>query len=157
MIRTVNDLFEQVKNTIKRKKIQHKYFYVDKYLQPIESIMKEIQWNARKWKVISQEDYKKFMKLPEYYIDGYGNKAPYEINHLLIEAIRIPSEKNPNLSNIVKIASIVGTYQAITLRECMYDTRSKLDDFILKEDTNINLNHFFDPDTIGFISKYLGK
>ena len=157
MIKTIDDLFELVKNTFRKKKIQYKYFYNERYWEPIKNILNKNDWKAQKWKVISQKDVKTYMKLPEYFIDGNGNKSKYELNHTIIESIRISTTKDPTLSNICSIALLLGLFQAISCSNHMYDSRIKLGDFIVQGDTNKKLDLILDPLDIKFIDTYLNK
>lgn len=157
MIQTIDDLFELVKNTFRRKKLQYKYFYDERYWHPINEILSKITWQAQRWKVIAKEDIKKYMKLPEYYIDGYGNKSTYEFNHVIIESIRIPTSKEPTLGNIMYLGKLIGLFQAISHNSAIYDGRTKLEHFIRKEDINTRLDLFLDHHNLEFIEKYLGK
>ncbi len=157
MIQTVDDLFELIRKTFRRKKLQYKYFYDEKYWHPVNEILNNINWNSHRWKIVSVEDVKKYMKLPEYYIDGNGKKEVYEINHHIIEVIRIPTTKDPTIENILKIGVHLGLFQALTHNNNIYDSKNKLEDFIPKEYIFTRLDEFIGSTDIEFIETYLNK
>ena len=55
-----------------------------KLWQPIKEILSETNITSTGWKRINKE-YQKVMLIPEFYIDGYGNKHIIEKNHFLIQ------------------------------------------------------------------------
>ena len=50
------------------------------------------------------------MNIPEYTIDGYGNQSIIEINHFLIQTVRIPLNEEPSIRKIIQIALNIGQY-----------------------------------------------
>ena len=50
------------------------------------------------------------MNEPEYYINGYGEKHIIEMNHFLIQTIRIPLTEKPSLRKIIQLALNIGQY-----------------------------------------------
>lgn len=157
MIQTLDDLFELIRKTFRRKKIQYKYFYDEKYWVPIGEILEEITWNAKKWKNVPCDIIKKYMKLPEYYIDGNGKKEKFELNHHVIDSIRIPTNNDPTISNIMKIAVHIGLFQAITHNPYIYESKNALSDFIPKEHLDVKLDLLLGSKDIEFIDTYLNK
>ena len=71
-----------------------------------------------KWNKIEDicDDYQNVMTLTEYRISGNGNKKIDEINHFIIQTVRIPLEEEANLRKIMQIALNIGFYLAMTKR-----------------------------------------
>ena len=84
-----------------------------KFWQPIKKILEEYdQINGNQWKPI-KKSYQKIMLLPEFYIDGYGDKNIIEKNHFIIQTIRIPLQEKPSLRKIIQIALNIGQYTGL--------------------------------------------
>lgn len=88
------------------------------FWQPIKKMLDIDGCRASKWKtVVDPEKFDKIMSLPEYHIDGYGEKHINESNHFLIQCVRIPSKEPPSLKKIIQIALNLGQYKAVTGEE----------------------------------------
>jgi len=80
-----------------------------KLWQPIKNMLSKINIRADQWKHIKKE-YQNIMFTPEFYIDGYGNKSIIEINHFVIQTVRIPLTEEPSIKKIIQIALNIGQY-----------------------------------------------
>ncbi len=69
-----------------------------KILEPISHL------KASKFLDIDEATYQRFMKLPEKQIDGFGNTYMIEINHFVIQLVRIPRNEEPSLIKIMQLA-----------------------------------------------------
>ena len=65
------------------------------------------------FKQIPQDIFKLIMEMPEKTIDGYGNQKMIEINHFLIQMVRIPTKEDPILQKLVQIAFNLGQYNGM--------------------------------------------
>jgi hypothetical protein len=59
---------------------------------------------------IDKETYQSFMALPEKTIDGYGNITMMELNHFVIQLVRIPHNEQPSIIKILQLAYNYGQY-----------------------------------------------
>ena len=73
-------------------------------LSPISHI------SATKFLPIDKDTYNLFMSLPEKHIDGHGNTSMIEINHFLIQLVRIPHNEIPTIIKILQLAYNYGQY-----------------------------------------------
>ena len=81
-----------------------------KFWKPIKNeLSKYDDLKASQWKRLKKE-YMDVMNIPEYTIDGYGNQSIIEINHFLIQTVRIPLNEEPSLRKIIQIALNIGQY-----------------------------------------------
>ena len=80
-----------------------------KFWKPIKEELSKFDIEASGWKNIKKEYHKALLRA-EFYIDGYGNKNIIEINHFIIQTIRIPLNENPTLRKIIQIALNIGQY-----------------------------------------------
>ena len=55
------------------------------------------------------------MNIPEYTIDGYGNQSIIEINHFLIQTVRINEE--PSIRKIIQIALLLVNIQVVEVKK----------------------------------------
>jgi hypothetical protein len=69
-----------------------------KILEPIKHLQ------ASHFKKIAKSLYESIMILPEKTIDGYGNIKMIEINHFLIQLVRIPTNEESTLIKIMQLA-----------------------------------------------------
>ena len=79
------------------------------FWHPIKKILASSTITADTWKHI-KKDYHKVMNEPEYYINGHGEKHIIEMNHFLIQSIRIPLTEKPSLRKIIQLALNIGQY-----------------------------------------------
>jgi hypothetical protein len=75
-----------------------------KILAPISHLQ------ASKFLGIDEATYQQFMKLPEKQIDGFGNTHMIEINHFVIQLVRIPRNEEPSIIKILQLAYNYGQY-----------------------------------------------
>ena len=54
------------------------------------------------------------MSIPEFVTNGHGNTEIIEINHFLIQTVRIPKNEEPSLRKVCQIALNIGQYQWYT-------------------------------------------
>jgi hypothetical protein len=59
---------------------------------------------------IDKETYQRFMALPEKTIDGYGKITMLELNHFVIQLVRIPHNEEPSIIKILQLAYNYGQY-----------------------------------------------
>ena len=69
-----------------------------KILEPIKHL------HTSHFKKIAKSFYESVMALPEKTIDGYGNIKMIEINHFLIQLVRIPTNEESTLIKIMQLA-----------------------------------------------------
>ena len=70
------------------------------------------------------------MYIPEYTIDGFGNQKIIEINHFLIQTVRIPLNEKPNIRKIIQIALNIGQYTGSGGKK---EKWMKLENYLTKE------------------------
>ena len=80
-----------------------------KFWEPIKQELSKFDIEATEWKNIEKEYHKTLLRA-EFYIDGYGNKNIIEINHFIIQTIRIPLNEKPTIRKIIQIALNIGQY-----------------------------------------------
>ena len=59
---------------------------------------------------IDKDTYHRFMSLPEKTIDGYGKITMLELNHFVIQLVRIPHNEQPTIIKILQLAYNYGQY-----------------------------------------------
>ena len=59
---------------------------------------------------IDKDTYHRFMSLPEKTIDGYGKITMLELNHFVIQLVRIPHHEQPTIIKILQLAYNYGHY-----------------------------------------------
>ena len=101
------------------------------FWQPIKKLLEPLDiYSARKWKKISKTKERTIMLLPEYIINGYGDKIINENNHFIIQQVRIPLTEKPTIKKIVQIALNIGQYKGMN-----GSVKSKnINDFLYKSD-----------------------
>ena len=112
-----------------------------KYWKPIKGILSQLDDVApAEWKKIPPQTTKKYMSIPEYIIDGYGNKEIIEQNHFLIQQVRIPETEKANIRKIVQlglnIGQFKGSFTPAMIKKFGYDTTNldKLSTYISQKD-----------------------
>lgn len=65
------------------------------------------------------------MLLPEYTINGYETKQINEINHFMIQQVRIPLQDKPTIKKIIQIALNIGQYKGINKTKNISKTNTK--------------------------------
>lgn len=102
-----------------------------KFWKPIKNELSKFDnITTTKWKTINAQD-KKFLNIPEYYIDGNGNKKTIELHHFLIQTIRIPLTEKPSLRKIIQLALNIGQYEGIINKK---EKWMRLDYYLTKKD-----------------------
>lgn len=80
------------------------------------------------------------MSIPEYLIDGYGNKEIIENNHFLIQQVRIPETEKGGIRKIVQlglnIGQFKGSFSPAMIKKFGYNTTDldKLSTYISQKD-----------------------
>lgn len=149
---TIKDLFNQVIKSSTKARSSKKNFDGQVYWQPIKKILANSKWTAKKWKKSSDTYYKKIMLLPEIHIDGYGNQTTNEVNHFIIQTVRIPRTEKPSLRKLIQLALNIGQYKAETNKNTKY---YKLEHFVDKKLGKIKLEDIMDIKDIKKLDKYL--
>ena len=80
-----------------------------KFWQPIKQLLSEVKINVKSWKRIDKR-YDAVLDMPEYVINGREEKNIIEVNHFLIQTIRIPLNEEPSLRKIIQVALNIGQY-----------------------------------------------
>ena len=105
---SIRDIFTLIENKSHNLRKKNPKADGQKFWQPIKNILSEINIEASSWKKIKKNN--KIMLLPEYVINGYGNQEIIEINHFLIQTVRIPLTEKPTIRKIIQIALNIGQY-----------------------------------------------
>ncbi len=150
-------LFQKVMNkSYQLRKINPKKFDGQGFWQPIKKQLEKLDNHyASKWKKISENKTKKIMLLPEFYIDGYGEKKIDENNHFIIQQVRIPLTEKPTIKKIIQIALNIGQYKGTNNGNFIYDIEyDDINQFIYKQDIII-LSSYLSDDIITNINSYL--
>ncbi len=71
--------------------------------------MSTIDIKISKWK-ITKNPHKDILLIPEFFINGKDEKHIIEINHFIIQTIRIPLTEQPSLQKILQLALNIGQY-----------------------------------------------
>ena len=82
------------------------------FWKPIKDELSRFNIQATGWKKIKNE-YQKILLLPEYNIDGNGVTSIIEVNHFIIQTIRIPINEEPSLRKIIQVALNIGQYTGL--------------------------------------------
>lgn len=104
------------------------------------------------WKNIDQKYYGTTMSLPEYYIDGYGNKKIIEGNHFLIQIVRIPTTEQPSIRKIMQLAFNIG--QSLGYNPQKIIKHQSIEDYV-NIDTNMTLSTILDVNDIASLKEKL--
>ena len=105
---SIRDIFTLIENKSHNLRKKNPKADGQKFWQPIKNILSEINIEASSWKKIKKNN--KIMLLPEYVINGYGNQEIIEINHFLIQTVRIPLTEKPTIRKIIQIALNIGQF-----------------------------------------------
>jgi hypothetical protein len=97
------------------------------------------------------------MSLPEYTIDGYGNKIKIENNYFIIQQVRIPLKEIATILRIIQIALNIGQYKATNKGKFIYNIKfDNIHEFIYKRDI-IYLSEYLTEDIMIEINNYLNN
>jgi hypothetical protein len=101
------------------------------------------------WIPLDKSTINSVMSLPEF--DQNGKMI--EINHFLIQQVRIPLSEKPNLRRIMQIALNIGQY-SVHVEHNMYFDKSNLSDYISLNNWTI-LDNLITDDLLSEIKNYL--
>lgn len=150
-------LFYMVMEKAYRYRKKNKHFDGLAFWQPIKNELSDYDnVSAKSWKKVNPVLIKKIMDLPEYYIDGYGNKNMIELNHFLIQQVRIPLQEKPSLRKIIQVALNIGQFNGVVSDNFVIKNKNlnKLTTYISKEDI-VNMSDSIPDDLIDKIKKLL--
>ena len=148
----IEELFNLViQSTIKAKK---KKVHGQKYWQPIKKILETSNYNFKRWKSINDKYYKNTMSIPEKEIDGYGKETMIEVNHFLIQTIRIPKTEKPTLRKLIQLALNIGQYKEATKKNPKY---YKIEQFVTKKVMKMKVEDVLEKKEITKLIRYLKK
>jgi hypothetical protein len=107
-----------------------------KYWTELKKILEPLKHlQAIHFKKIQKSLYENTMLLPEKTIDGYGNVKMIEINHFLIQLVRIPTNEEPSFVKIIQLAYNWGQlYGSIEQIDTKYNKLSNINTFITTEE-----------------------
>ena len=106
----IKDLFIKILLYVKKKRSNNKNYDGLRFWRSIKPILSNSKFKAKKWKKIEKKYYNIVMKLPEFYINGFGKTEIIEENHFIIQTVRIPVTEKPSLRKIMQIALNIGQY-----------------------------------------------
>lgn len=93
------------------------------------------------------------MKLPEFYINGFGKKEIIEENHFIIQTVRIPVIEKPSLRKIMQIALNIGQYLGHNNTNML--KKNKIKDYVDNMTMNTKLINVLEESDIKKILKKL--
>jgi hypothetical protein len=107
-----------------------------KYWTELKKILEQLKHlQALHFKKIPKSLYESTMLLPEKTIDGYGNIKMIEINHFLIQLVRIPTNEEPTFIKIIQLAYNWGQlYGSVEQIDSKYNKLSNINTFISVEE-----------------------
>jgi hypothetical protein len=121
------------------------------FWQPIKKLLEPLdEYSAKKWKKIPKKLAKSIMLFPEYTINGYDQKSIIEINHFIIQQVRIPLTEKPTIRKIIQIALNIGQYRGSGGKMIF----NNIGQFISRKDI-VELSKHIPDDLVGKIRKYL--
>ena len=131
------------------------------FWQPIKNMLADVSATG-KWKKLSHKTVHKLMSIPEFTIDGYGEKKIIEQHHYLIQQVRIPTTEKCTARKIVQLAlnigQMYGNPSKITMKEVQYSKTglNKLNAYVSEDDLK-KISEFISQETYGNLMKYLDK
>jgi len=153
----ITTLFDRVKSLSKKKNLDNKNFNGLHFWQPIKLLLSNTTYSASNWKNIPKDMIRTVMSIPEYTIDGYGDKNIIERNHFLIQTVRIPTSEKPVLRKIIQVALNIGQYQGKGGKSQYLVGRTKITDYISKKESEVKLTDILSKTIIEQLKKYLEK
>jgi len=150
-MKTIKDLFNKVKMVLKNKRKENKNFDGKKFWQPIKKLLENVKVNF-KWKKLSSTEIKKIMNMPEFIINGYGKQEIIEVNHFIIQTVRIPTTEKPTLKKLIQIGLNIGQFKGTSSKKLPY---SNIDNFVSKSIQNMKLDEVLDNNEIIKLEKLL--
>jgi hypothetical protein len=109
---TIIDLYYAILCFSQRARQANKDFDGQVFWQSIKGELGKTKFQG-KWKEIPQMHFDELMSLPEFYINGHGDKKIIEVNHFVIQTVRIPRNDPPSLRKMIQVALNVGQYIGI--------------------------------------------
>ena len=106
----LQELFTTVLNGAIKFRRQPQTVGGQEFWRPIKDILEKYDGTIVPWKQLPSRIVEKHMKLPEYTIDGYGNKEINEINHFLIQLVRLPMKEKASVRKIIQVALNAGQF-----------------------------------------------
>lgn len=151
----IENLFSKLRLKSKELNEKNKNFNGLKFWRSLKDEFASSGFKSKSWKKISDKTVKNVMKMPEYYIDGYGKQKIIEVNHFLIQTVRIPLQDKPSLRKIMQIALNVGQFQGKRGKSEYMKNRIKCSDYISKKDCDVKINDILSEKSIKKILKIL--
>lgn len=154
----IEKLFNKLR--LKSKELNEKNENFDglKFWRLLKDEFASSEFKSKSWKKIPDKIVKNVMKMPEYYIDGNGKQEIIEVNHFLIQTVRIPTQDKPSLRKIMQIALNVGQFQGKKDKKGLTEymkNRTKCSDYISKKDCDVKINDILSEKSIKKILKIL--
>jgi hypothetical protein len=155
-------LFYLILKTVKDKRKSNIKFDGKAFWQPIKQQLSDKSIESIKFKRLPKKLVEYIMKLPEKYIDGYGNEIMIESHHFLIQQARIPSTEQLSLRKLIQIALNIGQWKGYPnyeiYKEIEYDNTEldKINTYISKINLE-KLSALIDEDIIKNIEDYIAQ
>jgi hypothetical protein len=141
----------------KKNRSTNKSFNGKAFWQPIKKILSDSNLKVKKWKSISKSYTKTIMGHPEFVINGYGKAHMIELNHFLIQTIRIPTTEKPLLRKIIQVALNIGQYNGTKKSSDQCLKYVTIYDYVPKKYCKIKLTDILSNSNIKKLDKYLSK
>ena len=151
---TLELLFNSILETAKEKKKNIDFDGLE-FWQPIKTLLLEYDnYKSEKgWKrPISTSITEKILNLPEYVINGKGEKITLEKEHFLIQQVRIPITEELSIRKVLQVAYNIGQYRGMK--------SSELDDLLLGDiqiKADLKIIDFMYKSDIIRLSKYISS
>ena len=110
------ELFNLVKDASRDLRVQNPQADGLAFWKPIKkTLQKYDSVTASHWKKFNKSTMDCIMSIPEHTINGKGEQTIVEINHFLIQTIRLPlSSGKPTLRKVIQIALNIGQFEGST-------------------------------------------
>lgn len=152
----VEELFNLVLEKVKNERKKNKNFDGKGFWQPIKEILDKVDIKFE-WKKLDDKEVEKIMILPEYYKDGKGEEKIIEINHFIIQTVRIPTKEEANIKKLIQLALNIGQYEGLKSKENPNLPYDKINSYVSKNVSNIELNKHMNKENINKLNKYISK
>ena len=149
----IKDLFIKILLYVKKKRNNNKNYDGLKFWRSIKPILNNSKFKAKKWKKMEKKYYNNIMKLPEFYINGFGKKEIIAENHFIIQTVRIPVIEKPSLRKIMQIALNIGQYLGHNNTNTL--KKNKIKDYVDNMTMNTKLINVLEESDIKKILKKL--
>lgn len=105
------------------------------FWKPIkDALSKHSDIAASKFKELDPHLTSQIMSIPEKIINGYGEERMIELNHFMIQTVRIPMKEKPTLQKILQLALNLGQYEGLEPKPDRNITSLDLNDYLEKDD-----------------------